>query len=103
MFLLYHSKGYNICESVLYECYVNDLYTITCSVYRYLIAFRINLFPKILVSKQPEKIAKKPPHLGLGFKKPTTFQFLCKKPPVLLLSVTKNTDRTLSVFKFASD
>jgi hypothetical protein len=31
MFLLYHSKGYNICELVLHECYVNDLYTTTCS------------------------------------------------------------------------
>jgi hypothetical protein len=31
MFLLYHSKGCNICEMVLYECYVNDLHTITCS------------------------------------------------------------------------
>jgi hypothetical protein len=31
MFLLYHSEGYNICEMVLYECYVNDLHTTTCS------------------------------------------------------------------------
>jgi hypothetical protein len=31
MFLLYHSEGCNICESVLHECYVNDLYTTTCS------------------------------------------------------------------------
>jgi hypothetical protein len=31
MFLLYHSDGCNICELVLHECYVNDLYTITCS------------------------------------------------------------------------
>jgi hypothetical protein len=31
MFLLYHSEGCNICELVLYECYVNDLYTTTCS------------------------------------------------------------------------
>jgi hypothetical protein len=31
MFLLYHSKGCNICELVLHECYVNDLYTTTCS------------------------------------------------------------------------
>jgi hypothetical protein len=31
MFMLYHSKGCNICESVLHECYVNDLYTTTCS------------------------------------------------------------------------
>jgi hypothetical protein len=31
MFLLYHSEGYNICELVLHECYVNDLHTITCS------------------------------------------------------------------------
>jgi hypothetical protein len=29
MFLLYHSEGCNICESVLRECYVNDLYTTT--------------------------------------------------------------------------
>jgi hypothetical protein len=27
MFLLYHSEGCNICEFVLRECYVNDLYT----------------------------------------------------------------------------
>jgi hypothetical protein len=31
MFLLYHSKGCNLVESVLRECYVNDLYTTTCS------------------------------------------------------------------------
>jgi hypothetical protein len=31
MFLLYHSEGYNICEMVLHECYVNDLHTTTCS------------------------------------------------------------------------
>jgi hypothetical protein len=31
MFLLYHSKGCNICELVLHECYINDLYTITYS------------------------------------------------------------------------
>jgi hypothetical protein len=31
MFLLYHSEGCNICELVLHECYVNDLYTTTCS------------------------------------------------------------------------
>jgi hypothetical protein len=31
MFLLYHSKRYNIYESVLRECYVNDLYTIICN------------------------------------------------------------------------
>jgi hypothetical protein len=31
MFLLYHSKGCNIYEMVLYECYVNDLHTTTCS------------------------------------------------------------------------
>jgi hypothetical protein len=31
MFLLYHSEGCNICEMVLCECYVNDLYTTTCS------------------------------------------------------------------------
>jgi hypothetical protein len=31
MFLLYHSEECNICELVLYECYVNDLYTTTCS------------------------------------------------------------------------
>jgi hypothetical protein len=31
MFLLYHSEGCNICESVLRECYVNDLYTTTCN------------------------------------------------------------------------
>jgi hypothetical protein len=31
MFLLYHSEGCNICELVLRECYVNDLYTTTCS------------------------------------------------------------------------
>jgi hypothetical protein len=31
MFLLYHSEGCNICESVLHECYVNDLYTTTCT------------------------------------------------------------------------
>jgi hypothetical protein len=31
MFLLYHSKGCNICKLVLHECYVNDLYTTTCS------------------------------------------------------------------------
>jgi hypothetical protein len=31
MFLLYHSEGCNICELVLYECYVNNLYTTTCS------------------------------------------------------------------------
>jgi hypothetical protein len=31
MFLLYHSEGCNICEMVLYECYVNDLHTTTCS------------------------------------------------------------------------
>jgi hypothetical protein len=31
MFLLYHSEGCNICESVLCECYVNGLYTTTCS------------------------------------------------------------------------
>jgi hypothetical protein len=29
MFLLYHSKGCNICESVIHECYVNDFYTAT--------------------------------------------------------------------------
>jgi hypothetical protein len=28
---LYHSEGCNICELVLHECYVNDLYTTTCS------------------------------------------------------------------------
>jgi hypothetical protein len=32
MFLLYHSEGCNICELVLHECYVNDLYATTCSV-----------------------------------------------------------------------
>jgi hypothetical protein len=31
MFLLYHSEESNICEMVLYECYVNDLHTTTCS------------------------------------------------------------------------
>jgi len=31
MFLLYHSEGCNICELVLHECYVNDLYTTTYS------------------------------------------------------------------------
>jgi hypothetical protein len=31
MFLLYHSEGYNICEMVLHECYVNDLHTTTYS------------------------------------------------------------------------
>jgi hypothetical protein len=31
MFLLYHSEGRNICKTVLLECYVNDLYTTTCS------------------------------------------------------------------------
>jgi hypothetical protein len=31
MFLLYHSKGCNICEMVLHKCYVNDLRTTTCS------------------------------------------------------------------------
>jgi hypothetical protein len=31
MFLLYHSEGYNICELVLHECYINDLRTTTCS------------------------------------------------------------------------
>jgi hypothetical protein len=31
MFMLYHSEGCNICKYVLCECYVNDLYTITCS------------------------------------------------------------------------
>jgi hypothetical protein len=31
MFLLYHSEGCNIRESVLCESYVNDLYTTTCS------------------------------------------------------------------------
>jgi hypothetical protein len=31
MFLLYHSEGCNICELVLHKCYVNDLYTTTCS------------------------------------------------------------------------
>jgi hypothetical protein len=31
MFLLYHSEGYNICEMVLHECYVNDLHTTACS------------------------------------------------------------------------
>jgi hypothetical protein len=31
MFLLYHSEGCNICELVLHEYYVNDLYTTTCS------------------------------------------------------------------------
>jgi hypothetical protein len=31
MFLLYHSEGCNICESVLRECYVNDLYNTRCS------------------------------------------------------------------------
>jgi hypothetical protein len=31
MFLLYLSKGCNICELVLHECYINDLYTTTCS------------------------------------------------------------------------
>jgi hypothetical protein len=31
MFLLYHSEGCNICELVLHVCYVNDLYTTTCS------------------------------------------------------------------------
>jgi hypothetical protein len=31
MFLLYHSEGCNICELVLHECYVNDLYTTICS------------------------------------------------------------------------
>jgi hypothetical protein len=31
MFLLNHSEGCNICELVLHECYVNDLYTTTCS------------------------------------------------------------------------
>jgi hypothetical protein len=31
MFLLYHSKGCNICEMVLHECYVSDLHTTTCS------------------------------------------------------------------------
>jgi hypothetical protein len=30
MFLLYHSEGFNICELVLHECYVHDLYTTTC-------------------------------------------------------------------------
>jgi hypothetical protein len=29
--LLYHSEGCNICELVLHECYINDLYTTTCS------------------------------------------------------------------------
>jgi hypothetical protein len=31
MFLLYHSEGYNIYKTVLCKCYVNDLYTTTCS------------------------------------------------------------------------
>jgi hypothetical protein len=31
MFLLYHSEGWNICEMILHECYVNDLRTTTCS------------------------------------------------------------------------
>jgi hypothetical protein len=31
MFLLYHSEGCNIFELVFHECYVNDLYTTTCS------------------------------------------------------------------------
>jgi hypothetical protein len=31
MFLLYHSEGCDICELVLREYYVNDLYTTTCS------------------------------------------------------------------------
>jgi hypothetical protein len=31
MFLLYHSKGCNICKPVLRKCYVNNLYTTTCS------------------------------------------------------------------------
>jgi hypothetical protein len=31
MFLLYHSKGCNICEIILHVCYVNDLHTIICS------------------------------------------------------------------------
>jgi hypothetical protein len=30
MFLLYYSERCNICELVLCECYVNDLYTTTC-------------------------------------------------------------------------
>jgi hypothetical protein len=29
--MLYHSEGYNICELVLHECYVNNLHTTTCS------------------------------------------------------------------------
>jgi hypothetical protein len=31
MFLLYHSEGCNICELILHECYINDLYTTTYS------------------------------------------------------------------------
>jgi hypothetical protein len=31
MFLLYHFEGCNICKLVLHECYINDLYTTTCS------------------------------------------------------------------------
>jgi hypothetical protein len=31
MFLLYHSKGCNICEMILHKYYINDLHTTTCS------------------------------------------------------------------------
>jgi hypothetical protein len=31
MFLLYYFEGYNICEMVLHECYVNELHNTTCS------------------------------------------------------------------------
>jgi hypothetical protein len=36
-----------------------------------------------------EKIAKKPPHLGLGFQKTTTFQENFKKTPFYPLNVAK--------------
>jgi hypothetical protein len=31
MFLFYYSRGCNICEMILYECYINNLHATTCN------------------------------------------------------------------------
>jgi hypothetical protein len=57
MFLLYHSEGCNIFESVLRECYVNDLYTTTCSgvlghcmILQILVHFLLTMFFVVVLS-----------------------------------------------------
>jgi hypothetical protein len=50
-----------------------------------------------------EKIAKKPPHLGLGFQKTTTFQENFKKNTILSSKCCKNTDHAINLCEATSN